>query len=142
MIYKSEITGKEYKTEKECLDDEVAFTAQQNKKVSEQQEAHDKVELQNKIVKECVHTYEQVIKDQNKVINDALIEFNTVKEEAQKAKEVAHRKALDETEILGDMLYEYKKKYGEFVWDEDGTVEETNVVMNAIDDFIKELFGL
>ena len=72
MKYKSEITGKEYDTEKECLDAEVAFQASQKKTDDEKQEFRDKIGIQNEILNACIEHYRDISDTQNKLIEAAV----------------------------------------------------------------------
>ena len=135
MIYKSEITGKEYKTEKECLDDEVAFQANKAKEEDDKQADREKIEIQNKLVTEYAVRYEQVCKEQNTLVEKA-------KETARKEKEEANKKVIDEANYLGELVYEYQKKYGETVIDEHGKiVYKEKPKYTSLSDLFKEIFG-
>ena len=135
MIYKSEITGKEYKTEKECLDDEVAFQANKAKEENDKQADREKIEIQNRLVKEYASAYEQVCKEQNTLVEKA-------KETARKAKEEANKKAIAEANYLGEMIFNYQKKYGETVFEEDGKITyKERSIPTTLTELFKEIFG-
>ena len=135
MIYKSEITGKEYKTEKECLDDEVAFQANKVKEENDKQADREKIEIQNRLVKEYASAYEQICKEQNTLVEKA-------KETARKAKEEANKKVIDEADYLGEMIFNYQKKYGETVFEEDGKITyKERSIPTTLTELFKEIFG-
>ena len=130
MKYKSEITGKEYDTEKECLDAEVAFQASQKKTDDEKQEFREKIALQNRILNECIESYKAVSEEQDKLIKKAMEKVRKAQEEEQNVvdnatqeKMKANKKVLEENEYLANMVYEYKNKYNEIIVEKNGELE-------------------
>lgn len=71
MIYVSEITGKKYATEKECLEAEKAYAIEQKKA----QELAEKKNADRKAAAEKVESARKAAVEANKVYREALNEF-------------------------------------------------------------------
>lgn len=148
MKYKSEITGKEYNTEKECLDAEVAFQASQKKTDDEKQEFREKIALQNRLLNESIEYYRAVSEEQDKLIKKAMEKVReaqekekNVRENATQERMKANKKILEENEYLANMVYEYKNKYNETIVEKDGELEfKPN--KNDISEILKALFDI
>ena len=78
---------------------------------------------------------EQICKEQNTLVEKA-------KETARKAKEEANKKVIDEADYLGEMIFNYQKKYGETVFEEDGKITyKERSIPTTLTELFKEIFG-
>ena len=168
MKYKSELTGIEYNTEKECLDADARYisycNAEKKKRIGTRNEKLDddtfavinengenvaknedeerlrkEIEEQDKVVRDCFEVYKETI-------NKANYDLNLAYKNAKQKKEDAYDLVMKQTNALQDKLVEYNNKYGAFKW-ADGTVEKIGVFPifegnNLLNKFLKGILGI
>lgn len=168
MKYKSELTGIEYNTEKECLDADARYiaycNAEKKKRLGTRQETFDddtfavinekgenvaknegeerlrkEIEEQDRVVKDCFEVYKETV-------NKANYDLNLAYKNAKQKKQDAYDLVMKQTNALQDKLVEYNNKYGAFKW-ADGTVEKIGVFptfegKNLLNEFLKGIFGI
>ena len=157
MLFKSEITGKEYKTMNECLvdeeqvlkkkeekfdDDTFSVVDENGKDVTNEKDEEilrKEIEEQDKVVKDCFEVCKETI---NKVNYDISLAYKNAKQKKQDAYDLV----MKQTNILQDKLVEYNKKYGAFKW-ADGTIEKIGIFptfegKNLLNKLLRDIFGI
>lgn len=130
MKYKSEITGIEYNTEKECLDAEARYYAATQNAVKSNELEH--IYAQDAKARDLVKEYQDTVIAQTRRVNEA-------RETAKAAIEESYKTAMYELGKLDDMIDNYEKTYGvEIDWSGRGTrpdkkARDTKIVQGFID---------
>lgn len=103
MKYKSEITGIEYNTEKECLDAEARYCAATQNALRSSELEH--IYAQDAKARDLVKEYQDTVIAQTRRVNEA-------RETAKAAIEESYKTTMRELGKLDDMIDNYEKTYG------------------------------